>query len=96
MAAVLDAGADMIVRAGWRKAGWLDAEGEPIDLLAEFCAGTASGLIDQPIWLARKSGLPSLRLIAAMTFPDHRNADGDGLAVGVQSLPGRVPACHAS
>lgn len=65
MAAVLDAGADIIVRAGWRNARWLDAEGEPIDLLAEFCAGTASGLIDHPIWLARKSGSPlSLRLVA--------------------------------
>ena len=65
MAAVLDAGADIVVRAGWKNARWLDAEGEPVDLLAEFHAGAASGLIDRPIWLARKSGSPlSLRLIA--------------------------------
>ena len=65
MGPVLDAGADIIVRAGWRNARWLDAEGEPVDLLAEFCASAASGLIDRPIWLARKSGSPlSLRLVA--------------------------------
>lgn len=65
MGPVLDAGADIIVRAGWRNARWLDGESEPVDLLAEFHAGTASGLIDRPIWLARKSGLPlRLRLVA--------------------------------
>lgn len=65
MAAVLDAGADLVVRAGWRNARWLDAAGEPVDLLAEFAAGAATGLIDRPIWLARQSGAPlSLRLVA--------------------------------
>ncbi|MBK8209061.1 MAG: hypothetical protein IPK78_03040 [Rhodospirillales bacterium] len=65
MGPVLYAGADIIVRAGWRNARWLDGEGEPVDLLAEFHAGTASGLIDRSIWLARKSGLPlRLRLVA--------------------------------
>lgn len=39
--------------------------GEPVDVLAEFGAGAASGPIDRPIWLARKSGAPlSLRLVA--------------------------------
>lgn len=65
MATVLDAGADLVVRAGWRNARWLDAEGEPVDLLAEFGAAAASGLIDKPIWIGRKSGAPlSLRLVA--------------------------------
>jgi hypothetical protein len=65
MGPVLDAGADIVVRAGWRNARWLDAEGAPVDLLAEFAAGAASGLIDRPIWLARKSGSPlRLRLVA--------------------------------
>ncbi|MFO1145730.1 MAG: hypothetical protein U1E33_03840 [Rhodospirillales bacterium] len=65
MAAVLDAGADLVVRAGWRNARWLDAAGEPVDLLAELRAGTASGLIDRPIWLGRQSGAPlRLRLVA--------------------------------
>ena len=65
MATVLDAGADIVVRAGWKNARWLDAEGEPLDLLAEFRAGAASGLIDRPISVARKAGAPlSLRLVA--------------------------------
>jgi hypothetical protein len=65
MAAVLNAGADIIVRAGWRNARWLDAEGEPVDFLAEFRAGAASGLIDKPIWIGRRSGSPlHLRLVA--------------------------------
>src|SRR5258706_8346824 len=31
---VLDEGADLIVRAGWKSARWLDAEGEAVDLVA--------------------------------------------------------------
>lgn len=65
MAAVLDAGADIIVRAGWKNARWLDGDGEPVDLLAEFRKNATRGLIDRPIWVARKSGAPlDLRLVA--------------------------------
>jgi len=49
MATVLDAGADIVVRAGWRNARWLDGAGTPVDLLAAFRASAASGLIDRPI-----------------------------------------------
>ena len=56
IASVLDAGADILVRAGWRNARWLDADGKPVDLLAEFRKGAARGLIDRPIWIARKGG----------------------------------------
>ena len=65
MAAILDAGADILVRAGWKNARWLDADGEPVDLLAEFRKGAARGMIDRPIWIGRKSGSAlSLRLVA--------------------------------
>jgi hypothetical protein len=65
MASVLDAGADILVRAGWKNARWLDADGEPVDLLAEFRKAAAYGLIDRPIWIGRKSGPAlSLRLVA--------------------------------
>jgi hypothetical protein len=65
MATVLEAGADIVVRAGWKGARWLDAAGEPLDLLAEFRAAADHGLIDRPIWIARKGGAPlSLRLVA--------------------------------
>jgi hypothetical protein len=65
MATVLDAGADILVRAGWKGARWLDADGKLFDLLAEFRKGAARGLIDRPIWIARKSGPAlGLRLVA--------------------------------
>jgi Transposase DDE domain len=65
MARVLDAGADVLVRAGWRGASWLDAKGEPVDLLAEFRKAAVRGLIDRPIWIGRKSSPAlSLRLVA--------------------------------
>jgi hypothetical protein len=65
MAAVLAAGADIVVRAGWKNARWLDADGEPVDLLAEFRKAAARGLIDRPIWIGRKRGPAlALRLVA--------------------------------
>lgn len=67
---VLASGADIIVRAGWNNARWLDAAGEPVDLLAAFQAGAANGLIDRPIWIGRRSGRPlSLRLVAVKKTP---------------------------
>jgi hypothetical protein len=67
---VLDGGGDIIVRAGWKNARWLDAAGEPVDLLAEFRKAEASGLIDRPIWIGRRSGAPlSLRLVAVKKTP---------------------------
>lgn len=69
IAAVLEAGADILVRAGWKGARWLDADGEPLDLLAELRKGAIVGLIDRPIWIARKSG-PTLALrLVAMKKP---------------------------
>jgi len=56
IAAVLAAGADVVVRAGWKGARWLDADGDPFDLFAEFRKNAARGLIDRPIWLERKVG----------------------------------------
>lgn len=65
MAAVLDAGADLIVRAGWKNARWLEADGAPVDLLAEFRNGVERGLIDRPIWIGRRSAPAlGLRLVA--------------------------------
>ena len=47
IAAVLDAGGDVVVRAGWRNARWLDEQGEPVDLHAEL--SQANDRIDRPI-----------------------------------------------
>ncbi len=65
IAAVIDQGADVVVRAGFKKARWLDAEGNEVDLIAEFRKAAAQGLIERPIWLGRKHGAPvALRLVA--------------------------------
>lgn len=61
MAAVLEAGADLVVRAGWKAARWLGADGERVDLPAELQTAAPTGRIDRPIWLARK-GQPALAL----------------------------------
>jgi len=75
MAAVLDAGADLVVRAGWKNARWLDAEGDPVDLLGAFGKAAMSGLIDRPIWIGRKSGAPlALRLVAVKKPPQAAEA----------------------
>lgn len=75
MAAVLDAGADIVVRAGWRGARWLDAKGDPVDLLAEFREATVLGLIDRLIWIARKDK-PSLALrLVAVKKPEQAAAE---------------------
>ena len=75
IAAVMDAGADIVVRAGWKNARWLDAHGNPVDILAEFAKGTASGLIDRPIWIGRKSGPAlALRLVAVKKPPEAAEA----------------------
>jgi hypothetical protein len=67
---ILDAGADIVVRAGWRNARWLGADGEPVDMLAILRKGAERGLIDQPIFIARKSGRPlALRLVAVKKPP---------------------------
>ncbi|MDO8533926.1 MAG: hypothetical protein Q7S17_04210, partial [Xanthobacteraceae bacterium] len=47
--------ADIVVRAGWRNARWLDADGKPADMLAILRKSAERGLIDQPIWIGRKS-----------------------------------------
>jgi Transposase DDE domain len=65
MAKVIEAGADIVIRAGWKSAGWLDEDGEMVDLVAELRAAETRGLVDRPIWIKRKGGLPlALRLVA--------------------------------
>jgi hypothetical protein len=65
MANLIDAGADVVIRAGWKSARWLDGEGNALDLVAELRKASARGLIDRPIWIKRKHGAPlAVRLVA--------------------------------
>jgi hypothetical protein len=71
MAAVLAAGADIVVRASWKNVRWLAADGTPVDLITEFARATERGLIDRPIFIGRKRGAPplALRLVAIRKPP---------------------------
>jgi hypothetical protein len=64
MAKVIDAGADVVIRAGWKSARWVDKAGNAIDVVAELRDATAD-LVDRPIWIERKCGaLLAVRLVA--------------------------------
>src|SRR5882672_5258614 len=51
IAAVMDAGGEVVVRAGWKSAGWLDGAGNRVDLIAELRNNTERGVIDRSIWV---------------------------------------------
>ena len=64
LAQVIAAGADVVVRASWQSARWLDKDGAPLDLVLALVRNTC-GIIDQPVWLGRKGAEPvALRLVA--------------------------------
>ena len=65
MVTLLEAGADLVIRAGWKSARWLDREGDELDLVAELRRAAGCGQIDRAIWIKRKRGAPlALRLVA--------------------------------
>jgi hypothetical protein len=95
MATVIQAGADVVIRAGWKSARWLDGKGDVLDLVAEL-RKAARGLIDRPIWIKRKHGAPlALRLVAvkkpvqaaaSARRKAHRNAQRGGHQLSRQTL----------
>jgi hypothetical protein len=65
IAEVLDAGADIVVRAAWNNARWLDQKGKGVDLIARLKKARGKGLIDRPIWIDSSAVGPiALRLVA--------------------------------
>lgn len=65
IAKVLGAGADVVVRAAWNNARWVDEEGDGVDLIALLKKARGRGLIDQPIWIKGSAKEPiALRLVA--------------------------------
>lgn len=62
--AVLAAGADVVIRAGWRQVRWLDGKGQSVDLIGMF-EKSLSGRIDREIWIKQGSAAAlRLRLVA--------------------------------
>jgi hypothetical protein len=92
MAKVIDAGADVVIRAGWKSARWIDENGEVVDVVAEL----RDALVDRPIWMKRKDGLPlAVRLVAIRKPPQaaeearrkaRREAQRGGHTVSKQTL----------
>lgn len=75
IAAVLAAGGDILLRAGWKNACWLDAAGERFDLIAALRGNAEQGVVDQPIWVRRAGGAPlGLRLVALKKSPQAAEA----------------------
>jgi len=65
VAQVLDDGADIVVRAKWNAARWLDADGNRVDLVALLKQARGKRLIDQPIFIKGSAKKPmELRLVA--------------------------------
>jgi hypothetical protein len=96
MASLIEAGADIVIRAGWKSARWLDDEGNALDLVALLRKASARGLIDRPIWIKRKHGaVLAVRLVAvkkpvqasaAARRKAHRDAQRGGHQLSKQTL----------
>lgn len=96
MAHVLDGGGDLVIRAGWRNARWLDAKGKRLDIIAELRRAAPRGLLDRPIWIDRDEGAPlALRLVALKKPPQaaaearrkaRRNAQREGYQLSKKAL----------
>ena len=68
LAQVIAAGADVVVRAGWQSARWLDADGEPFDLVMALVRNT-TGCIDRPVRLGRSGAAPLPMRLVAVRMP---------------------------
>jgi hypothetical protein len=96
MAKLIEAGADVVIRAGWKSARWVDQAGNAIDVVGELRAAETRGLVDRPIWIKRKGGpLLAVRLVAVRKPPQaaeearrkaRREAQRGGHTVSKQTL----------
>ncbi len=71
VAHVLEQGADIVIRAGWKGARWLDGHGKPFDILSALKGAQSAGVLDRPIGIGRKKAAPlTLRLVAFRKPPE--------------------------
>lgn len=64
LADVIEQGGDVLVRAAWTSARWLEEDGRVYDIIRDLTKST-SGVVDRPIRLHRKEAAPlPLRLVA--------------------------------
>lgn len=98
MARLIEAGADFVIRAGWKGARWRDGKGRALDLIPELRKATEQGLLDRPIWIKPRRGAPlALRLVAVKKPPQaaeearrkaRRSAKKGGHQLSKQTLQG--------
>jgi Transposase DDE domain len=96
MARLIDAGADFVIRAGWKSARWLDCKGHAFDLIAELLKARERDLIDCPIWIKPKRGKALALRLVALKKPHqaaaearrkaHRSAQKGGHQLSKQTL----------
>jgi IS4 transposase len=70
VARLLDAGADVIIRAPWNGACWLTADGAPFDLIALLMKSKGQGVVDCPVWMRTTSKTPVGVRLVAIRKPD--------------------------
>jgi hypothetical protein len=71
IANVIEAGGDIVVRAGWKSVIWLDAQDGRVDLIAALREAAPQGSMDRPIFVKRKNGQRlALRLITVKKSPE--------------------------
>lgn len=71
IANVIEAGGDIVVRAGWKSTIWLDGKGGRVDLIAALREASPQGRLDRPIFVKRKNGQQfALRLVAVKKSPE--------------------------
>lgn len=65
MAKVMAAGADILIRAPWNGARWLDADARSFDLVATLMKARRKGVVDMPVWIKATAKEPlRVRLVA--------------------------------
>jgi Transposase DDE domain len=70
LAQVCAQGADIIVRAGWNSARWLDEQGQPLDLIAVLKGAGKEGRLDRRIGMWRGTSAPLPVRLVAFRKPD--------------------------
>jgi Transposase DDE domain len=78
LAKVLAAGADVIIRAPWNGARWVDEDANSVDLIAMLKAARGKGFVDRPIWIKASAKTPIAVRLVALRKPD------DAIAASVE------------
>jgi DDE family transposase len=96
IAAVREAGGDIVVRAGWRNARWRDGAGQPLcvhALLSQAGLSQAGERLDQPIWIDRGRREPALALrLVALRKSDQAAAEARRKARAQARKSGYTPS----